>query len=55
MRYETVADLINMGCEVEVVADAVYSRTPENKAIGLEKCRDAGAGITSVKTVIFGF
>ena len=51
--YQTVADLINMGCEVEVVADAVSSRTPENKAIGLEKCKDAGAGITSVETAIF--
>ncbi|MEW6347734.1 MAG: hydrolase [Thermodesulfobacteriota bacterium] len=51
--YQTVADLINMGCEVQVVADAVSSRTPENKAIGLEKCKDAGAAITSTETAIF--
>jgi hypothetical protein len=38
---------------VEVVADACSSRTPQNKQIGLDKMRNAGAAITSVETVLF--
>ena len=51
--YQTAADLVDMGVEVQVVTDAVSSRTPENKAIGLQKMRDAGAGWTSVETALF--
>lgn len=51
--YQTSMDLKAAGFEVEVVADACSSRTPENKQIGLEKCRSAGASITSVETVLF--
>jgi nicotinamidase-related amidase len=51
--YQTSMDLKAAGFEVEVVADACSSRTPENKQIGLEKCRGAGASITSVETVLF--
>jgi len=41
------------GVEVEVAADAVSSRTAQNKAIGLERMREGGAGITSVETALF--
>ncbi len=51
--YQTVADLLKSGYEVEVVADAVSSRTLENKQIGLEKSRLMGAQITSVETALF--
>ena len=51
--YQTAADLINQQYDVQVVADAVASRTPENKQIGLEKCKEAGAGLTSTETVLF--
>ena len=51
--YQTAADLVAMGVEVQVVTDAVASRTPENKAIGLQKMRDAGARLTSVETALF--
>lgn len=51
--YQTAADLVAMGIEVQVVTDAVSSRTPENKAIGLQKMTDAGARLTSVETVLF--
>ena len=51
--YQTVADLINLQYDVQVVTDAVASRTPENKQIGIEKCRDAGAGVTGTETVLF--
>ena len=51
--YQTAADLIDQQYDVQVVADAVASRTPENKQIGLEKCKEAGAGLTSTETVLF--
>jgi nicotinamidase-related amidase len=51
--YQTTAELIGLGYRVHVVADAVSSRTAENKAIGLQKMKDAGASLTSVETVLF--
>jgi len=51
--YQTVAGLVGLGYEVEVVADAVSSRTAENKQIALQKARDIGAGITSTETALF--
>lgn len=51
--YQTAADLVSRGYEVQVVADAVSSRTPENKAVGLERCKLSGATITSVETALF--
>ena len=51
--YQTAVDLAARGYEVQVVADAVSSRTPENREIGLEKMRGAGASVTSVETALF--
>ncbi len=51
--YQTAADLLTRGYEVEVVADAVSSRTAANKAVGLEKIRDLGGRITCVETALF--
>jgi nicotinamidase-related amidase len=51
--YQTTIDLVSSGYEVHVLADAVSSRTAENKAIGLQKMKDAGASITSVETALF--
>ena len=51
--YLTAADLVNLKYNVQVVADAVTSRTPENKHIGLEKCKQSGAGLTGTETVLF--
>jgi nicotinamidase-related amidase len=51
--YQTALELLERGYRVEVVADACSSRTPENKQIGLEKMRAAGAAITSVETALF--
>lgn len=51
--YQTSRDLVKAGYQVEVIADAVSSRTNENKIVGLEKIRRAGAGITSVETALF--
>mgnify|MGYP003960754815 CR=1 FL=1 len=51
--YQTCIDLLNMGYEVHAVTDAVSSRTYENKQLGLEKMKNAGADITSVETALF--
>lgn len=51
--YQTAADLVNLGYEVQVVADAVSSRNLENKEIGLQKMRDSGVSLTSVETALF--
>jgi nicotinamidase-related amidase len=51
--YQTARDLIKLGYDVQIISDAVSSRTVENKQIGLQKSKDAGAGITSVETVLF--
>jgi nicotinamidase-related amidase len=51
--YQTAADLVKLNYDVQVVADAVDSRTPENKHIGLEKSKAAGAGITSTEIALF--
>ena len=51
--YQTVRDLRKAQYDVQLVADAVSSRTSENKQIGLEKCRNTGASITSVETALF--
>jgi len=51
--YQTTVDLVASGYEVHILADAVSSRTAENKAIGLQKMNDAGASITSVETALF--
>ena len=51
--YQTAADLLRSAYEVEVAADAVSSRTLQNKEIGLQKIKDAGGAWTSVETVLF--
>ena len=51
--YQTVLDLAALNYEVQVLADVVSSRTAENRNIGLDRCREAGASLTSVETVLF--
>jgi nicotinamidase-related amidase len=51
--WQTVHDLLESEYEVHVAADAVSSRSPVNKEIGLQKMRDAGAKITCVETAFF--
>ncbi len=50
---QTVLDLLAAGNEVEVVADAVGSRTEANRELGLHKLERAGASLTSVETALF--
>lgn len=51
--YQTATGLQELGYEVQVVADAVSSRTFANKQIGLEKMKAAGIAWTSVETALF--
>jgi len=51
--YQTARDLLAAGREVEVVVDAVSSRTPANKEIGLARMREAGARPTSVEMALY--
>lgn len=50
---QTVRSLKKAGYEVFVAADAVSSRTQQNKEVGLQYMRDMGALITCTETVIF--
>jgi nicotinamidase-related amidase len=50
---QTVLDLLDQGVEVQVVGDAVGSRTDENRELGLHKAEQAGAVLTSVETALF--
>jgi len=51
--WQTVHDLLDSEYEVQVAADAVSSRSPINKEIGLQKMLNAGAKITCVETALF--
>lgn len=51
--YQTARDLKEKGFEVEVVADAVSSRTKENKHIGLEKMQSHGILPTSTEMILY--
>jgi len=50
---QTVLDLVENGYRVHVVADAVSSRTPENRQAALEKMRQAGALLTTTEILLF--
>lgn len=51
--YQTSVDLLAEGYEVQVVADAVSSRTAENRQIGLNRMQSAGAVLTSTEMALF--
>ena len=51
--YQTARDLAAEGYAGDLVADAVSSRTQQNRAIGLERMRLAGVKVTSVESALF--
>jgi len=51
--YQTVRDLAARGASVHVPADAVLSRTRDNRAVGLELIARAGGVVTATETVVF--
>jgi nicotinamidase-related amidase len=51
--YQTGMELLGKGCEVQMVADCVSSRTPENRQLGIDRICQAGGGVTSVEMIFF--
>jgi nicotinamidase-related amidase len=51
--YQTALDLISNGYNVHLVADAISSRTKDNRDIGLAAMKSAGAHLTSTEMVLF--
>ena len=51
--FQTTVDLLKNGYEVQVVNDAVGSRTAANKEIGLNRMRAGGVDITCVESAVF--
>ena len=51
--YQSARGLLERGAEVQVVADAVASRTADNLRVGLDLAERAGAIVTSTETVVF--
>ncbi|TXH60519.1 MAG: isochorismatase family protein [Bacteroidia bacterium] len=50
---KTALDALAAGFDVRVVADAVSSRTAENKNLALERMRQSGAFIVSTEMLLF--
>lgn len=50
---QTALDLLDSGYFVHIAADAVSSRTSDNKSIALDRIRSSGATITSTESAIF--
>lgn len=50
---QTVLDLLDSGLDVHVAADATASRNTADRAVALDRMRDAGAVITGTEAVVF--
>ena len=51
--YQTAKDLLDLGHEVELIVDAVSSRTELNRNIGIEKITSLGGKVTTVEMLLF--
>ena len=51
--YQSVSDLLRKGYEVHVITDAVSSRSPLNRQIGLDRMKAEGAVLSSVEMAVF--
>ena len=51
--YQSALDLLRAGYEVEVVADAVGSRSAQNREVGLRKMQAQGVGLSSTEMALF--
>ena len=51
--YQTAKDLLKLSHDVEIIADAVSSRTELNSSIGIEKMTSLGAKVTNVEMLLF--
>ena len=51
--YQTVIDLLAGGYDVTIVADAVSSRTAENRELAIRRMMSEGAHLSSTEMVLF--
>lgn len=51
--FQTARDFVANGSAVLLVTDAVLSRTEEDRRVGLELCRHAGAQLWTVEAALF--
>jgi nicotinamidase-related amidase len=51
--YQTALDLLAQGFKVQLVTDAVSSRLAENRQLGIERIKEAGATLTSTEMALF--
>ncbi len=51
--YQSAVELVTSGYDVQVVSNAVSSRSYENKDIGLQKMVANGVALTGVETALF--
>jgi nicotinamidase-related amidase len=51
--YQTVIDLLGGGYDVSIVADAVSSRTAENRELAIRRMMGEGAKLTSTEMSLF--
>jgi nicotinamidase-related amidase len=51
--YQTAVDLLRKGFSVDVVADAVSSRTLENKQIAINRLAAEGVNVTTTEMALF--
>jgi len=51
--YQTAIDLLGKGCSVDLIADAVSSRTVENRQIGINRMAAEGVNISCTEMALF--
>jgi nicotinamidase-related amidase len=51
--FQTARDLVHKGFEVWLCADAVLSRSAEDRRVGFELCKEVGARVTTVESALF--
>jgi nicotinamidase-related amidase len=50
---KTALDALDQGFKVHIVADAVSSRTPQNKQLGLDRIKQSNGYIVSMEMILF--
>jgi len=51
--FQTARDFVDRGLSPFLLADAVLSRTVEDRRVGLELCKTVGAVVTTVESALF--
>ena len=51
--FQTARDFVDRGLTPYLLADAVLSRTVEDRRVGLELCKTVGAVVTTVESALF--